>query len=50
MSEISSKEYSITILDACKQSEKTTSQRQVFDHYSACQGRSLDKPNLIAIE
>ena len=32
------------------QNEKTTCQRQSFDHYATCQGRSLRKPNLIAIE
>ena len=29
---------------------ETTCQRQPFDHYSTCKGRSLRNPNLIAIE
>jgi len=45
----------ITLFQACKQSATITEQnfktkRQSFDHYSACQWRSLRKLNLIAIE
>jgi len=49
-----------TLCEACKQSEKITDESfktkrlrvkdKSFDHCSACQGRSLRKHNLIAIE